>query len=480
MNNQNIYVLQKSLLIPYWVVPILGLALLALICFFLSKSHRFGMKRAIFCLSIVAATIVFATALNWVALVSQLFNAYILFLLVYAYSVKKDNTFPIHKKHLVAFTVIGILLLSFILRCDRLLTMQNSPLDPDAITYRILALKATHFFDSDFREPLFVFLIKLYIKVFGNEASTLRYLTVFLSIISIYLTYVVGRGMFRLYFIGLASAFLMAINSYLIFMSVHLLRLELFIICILLLFYYLFVRKGDTIQRHILVGISGAACSLTRITSLSFVIPFILFSAWRNKSSISKCLLSIAITIIIVLPHFVNNKRKFGSYTYSVDIHAKWYRNYEFKDKPGFPTSKELEKNSYAGSPVTSYQYIFGLHSLGTVFKRSVKGFFKIFFQRRFFGHNYLLFCLYLLGLCSILMTEQRFLVGTMIFMIGPTAFLVGTLAIDKRLVMHLYPFKAFITSYFMVTAAKYLYSRVGLKNMLKSHFFQSQMGKGT
>ena len=166
----------------------------------------------------------------------------------------------------------------------------------------------------------------------------------------------------------------------------------------------------------------------------------------------------------MVLPHFIHNRQAFGSYTYSVDIHAKWYRNQEFKDKPGFPTSKELEENSYAGEPITSLEYIFGLHSVKTIVMHSIKGFKDIFFgsyRKVFFARNdFLKFCLYG-GYVMILFTKYRFLWGVMILLIGPTFFLAGMFEIDPRLIAHVYPFMIFITSFFMVTSGKIIYQKI-------------------
>jgi 4-amino-4-deoxy-L-arabinose transferase-like glycosyltransferase len=356
------------------------------------------------------------------------------------------------------FALTGILLLSLLLRFDKLIALENMNLDPDAITYRAIALKSSSFYDSNIREPLFVFLIKIYTRLFGTEYVILRYLTVFLSILSILLIYKAGKELFDSELIGLLSAFFTGVNSYLIFMSVRLLRLELFIITMLLLFYILFIYSEKNNIRYFLMGILGGLVCLTRITSFAFVIPFIIFIYWRDKLSYVKMIIPVLIINVMVIPHFINNKKTFGSYTHSVDIHAKWYRNQEFKNKPGFPTSKELEKNSYTGRPITSLEYIFGMHSIMTVVKRSIKGFGKIFFgsyRKHFFSANDLLKLFLFGGYILILFTKYRFLWGVMILLIGPTFFLAGTLNMDPRLIAHIYPFMIFITSFFIVTLVK-------------------------
>ena len=166
----------------------------------------------------------------------------------------------------------------------------------------------------------------------------------------------------------------------------------------------------------------------------------------------------------MVLPHFIYNKKTFGSYAYSIDIHAKWYRNQEFKDKPGFPTSKELEKDSYTGGPSTSFEYIFGMHSIKTVVKLSIKGFSRTFLGRyrgKFFSRNvFLVLCLFG-GYVMILFTKYRFLWGIMIFLIGPSFFLAGAFKLDPRLIAHIYPFMIFITSFFIVTLGKTVFQKI-------------------
>lgn len=217
-------------------------------------------------------------------------------------------------------------------------------------------------------------------------------------------------------------------------------------------------------MRYVFVGIAGGLVCLTRITSLSFVIPLIVFAFWREKISYVKLLIPVSLIIVMVLPHFIHNKKEFGSYTHSIDIHAKWYRNQEFKDQPGFPTSKELQKNSYQGQPVTSLEYIFGMHSLPTVIIRSIKGFGRIFFgsyRKDFFSANDLLELFLFGGYILILFTEYRFLWGVMILMIGPTFFLAGTLNLDPRLIAHIYPFMVFITCFFIVSVGKTVFQLI-------------------
>lgn len=365
------------------------------------------------------------------------------------------------------FTIVAlviIILLSLILRAQKLQSMQQVSLDPDALGYRSIALRSSDFYDTEFREPLFVHMIKLYIKLFGNEPLTLRYFTVFLSIISILLIYKTAQKMFHSELIGLLSALFCSLNPYFIFMSVRLLRLELFIITILLLFYTLFIHREQNYARYVFMGVVGGLVCLTRVTSISFVIPLIIFSFWQEKIPFVKLIIPVSIIIVLILPYFIHSKKKFRSYTYSVDIHAKWYRNQEFKDLPGFPSSKELEKNSYLGKPVTSFEYIFGMHSLPTVVIRSIKGFGRIFFgsyRKDFFSANDLLELFLFGGYILILFTKYRFLWGVMILLIGPTFFLAGTLSLDPRLIAHIYPFMVFITSFFIVSVSKTIFQLI-------------------
>jgi hypothetical protein len=370
-------------------------------------------------------------------------------------------------KNKLLFTTVAlviIILLATILRVQKVQSMQQAPLDPDAAVYRSLAMRSSAFYDSGFREPLFVFMVKLYTKLFGNEPLTLRYFTVFLSTVSILLIYKTGQELFDSQLIGLLSATFIGFNAYFIFMSIRLLRLELFIIAILLFFYTLFICKRQNYARYVFIGIVGGLVCLTRITSLSFVIPLIVFAFWREKISLVKLLIPVLLIIVMVLPHFIHNKNKFGSYTYSVDIHAKWYRNQEFKDQPGFPTAEQLQKNSYQGRPVTSLEYIFGMHSLPTVISRSIKGFGRIFFgsyRKDFFSANDLLEIFLFGGYILILFTKYRYLWGVMILLIGPTFFLAGTLLLDPRLIAHIYPFMVFITSFCIVSAGKTVFQLI-------------------
>ena len=322
-----------------------------------------------------------------------------------------------------------IIFLGSWMRWDSLNEMRFQPPLPDAVYYRIVTNEMSWFYDSQEREPLFIFLCKIGIQVFGDSDTTLRIVTFFLSILLILTIYLVGRDLFGEP-IGLIAAALLAANGMWAWHAARGLRLELFTIALLVLTRAA-LAEIPSLKRHILwLGISSAFVCLVRLSALSVCLVAIVFSLYRRKWETAAFLKAAAIPILAVLPFVIQCTVKYGDPMHAVNMHVKYFRNIEFRDQPGFPTDEDIEKDSYTGPKVTPFQYFFGMHSLGELAHRTAKVFKDVligdYARDRTADGNPILFWWMVASCFLVVFSGHGILLLWIALLIGPTAWLYG------------------------------------------------------
>jgi hypothetical protein len=345
-------------------------------------------------------------------------------------------------------------------RWQLLASLAGSPLEVFAINYRDTAAGMRGLFDSHYREPLFIWCVKIFFVALYSGEVPLRLCTFVLSVTTLPVLYFVGKKLFTP-LVGLLAAFFFATNASMIESSVRGLRGEAFILTILAFIAYLF-RKPEkfTVKHAVLLGLLAGLNDINNLSFLSITAPLIIIVGVVRRRKLGLILLSLAVSFIIVLPHLVHNKREFGDYFYTINIHARYYRNLEFGGKPGFPTQDEIERNIYAGSPISTFAYLFKLHSIREVVETSWDGFKKLYFSdyptSYSFG-NSALTLLYIIGVIMLLLSRQRiFLLGLFFAGYGMT-FMVGRFFnFDWRLVMHVAPLMYLCAGYGVDTIVQF------------------------
>ncbi len=364
------------------------------------------------------------------------------------------------QKFVVSSLLVAIIALGFVLRWEALTEFQYRPLDPDAVGYRQIADNMRHLYDTSFREPLWIWATKLWFLVVGSSDLNLRMLTLVLSLLTLVAAYKFFKDYTKQPVLALLVVALLAINPYLIFMSVRGLRLELYTIAILMLAYHVLIRQERLGEKQRLAGLSGwgAAAVLQQINSLVFVLPLWGYAFWRQKIVWKKLFIPIAVLMLLLAPYLAYSYQKFGDPFWSANVHAKWYRNYEFVVLKGIscegcPTLEQFRAKGHSGAPVTTFQYIFGMHSLGEIISRTISGYLDLFLRptHLFWKQAGLeitpLYYLYLMGLLLVIFSRFREILIFPILTINLIAFLVP-LGIDPRLVVHTAPFLVFIYVY--------------------------------
>lgn len=368
-------------------------------------------------------------------------------------------------KPLATLLLLFIIAIALDYRWKYLTEVINKPLDPDAITYIAIARGMKGPFDTDFREPFFMWLVKLFFLLFRTSEVNLRLLTLFASLITIYLTYIFASRITKSPAVGLVSAFILAQGAGYVYQNLRGLRLEIYLLTIIPFIYVLLQRNRPADWKYaILVGFLAGLNQLNNLSAMSFCLLLILYFAFRQKWKPWLIPLPIIFASLLTLPHLLHNKKQFGDAFYSANIHARYYRNQEFKGQPGFPTVEEVRKNGYCGSPITTFQYFFGLHTLPEIIRRTLLGF-KLLYFGELYANNFFrsefLFYFYILGLIFMLFYRPDFLV-CFLLLSSTSLFLIGTfIYFDVRLTMHIIFMSTTLSAFGIVRAIHFLQQKL-------------------
>ena len=363
------------------------------------------------------------------------------------------------------FALAGIIAWGGSFRLEQLVKLAWLPLDPDAQLYRSLAESMTSLYDTSWREPLWIWLLKVWFWFSGDSVLSLRLLTVVLSLAAVLVAYKLFRDYTGQPVVGLLVAALLCQNPYLVRLSVRGLKEEAYMIAILTLVYCIFVRtqKRSEWGRTIGVALSSAALLLLRMSSVIFVIPLLLLWTWKSSASaVSRRVISSALVLAflaaVVAPHLVHNYRLSGDPFLSVNMIAAWHRNYEFVILKGVgcegcATPAEMERDWFAGVPTTSYDYFFKMHTISELTSGLARGYASLYlkhtdlFKLQVGAESFILYMFYLGGVGFILLSHHRAMLGVILLLANFIPFVV-ILPSDPRVGVHTAPFVAFIVAY--------------------------------
>jgi len=248
-----------------------------------------------------------------------------------------------------------------------------NPLDPDVITYLTMAKNWTlQSFWGGFREPLWPALLAAPVRLFGASTVIPRVLGVLGFVLLAIAVQLLVRRLFGVGW-GFLAGIAIAASPWLIFQSARGLREETSA-ALVVLFGLGMVRLPWNGRRAVamwaLAGISG----MLRWDTVIIMLPTLLVAhVVRRPQWWSWAVGPLAFTLI-VLPLLAGNYQQSGDPFFHSNIHARFFRNAEFKGQPGFPSVAEVEKNGFAGPPITWTQYIFGLHTPKQLLARSIHG----------------------------------------------------------------------------------------------------------
>ncbi len=271
-------------------------------------------------------------------------------------------------------------------------------LKADALGYYRLAIEGRPFFAASTREPLFPRMMRWTVLAFGDPAPADAAADLRNQLLVRRMTSWVGLGLIALIGVlgwrlagpwgGVIGSWMYAASSQANYLAVAALRhttMGVLLVSLVLLLLSRPRRRALRWARAAAVCLLCAALPLVRISSLA-VVPLIVvgWAALRvlgnrrerpARVTILEAAAYLAVAVLAVSPYLLACRREHGHPFSAMNKHATFWRNHEFAGRPGFPTKEEVIRDSYTGEPITSGQYVFGLHTLPQVAARYADGY---------------------------------------------------------------------------------------------------------
>jgi 4-amino-4-deoxy-L-arabinose transferase-like glycosyltransferase len=199
----------------------------------------------------------------------------------------------------------------------------------DPYTYLQYARQMRSFYAAHYREPLFPFITRLFLRLLDNQDVAVSFASASFSVLAVLATYLLGRLAFSQW-AGLGAALAMAIEYDVVSWSVGGWKDDAFTFAVTMSAYTMLKYFHAPSRRHaILMGIFAAVACLVRITSLSFLLPgfiYLLLASsrpWRER--LGGIGLGVLTMTVIVAPYLFNCWRVFGNPLYAIDAHTNVY-----------------------------------------------------------------------------------------------------------------------------------------------------------
>lgn len=200
----------------------------------------------------------------------------------------------------------------------------------DPINYLKFARELPSFYSATVREPLFLEAIRVFFKLTANQDIAISFASLTFSVLCVLATYLVGSlGISRP--VGLAAAFALAIEQEFAAWAPDGWRDETFAAFVLLIAWALLrLKDRRTWPNAVLVGVVGAAACLTRITSISVVVPGLIWVAWPRERGAWRASAKYAggaalVTAVLVAPYLINCYRQTGDALIAINYHTRFY-----------------------------------------------------------------------------------------------------------------------------------------------------------
>ena len=221
----------------------------------------------------------------------------------------------------------------------------------DPYTYLQYAREMRSFYAAHRREPLFPFATKMSLWLLHDSDAAVSFTSAAFSVAAIALTFMLGAEAFA-YAVGLGAALLWAVELDVVTTAADGWRDDAFT-CAVLLTAWLALRfdRQPTVRRAVALGAAAGVACLVRITSLSFVVPVLIWliavgaRGWRQRAR--SMAIAALVALVVVGPYVFNCWRVFGDPLYSIDVHANVYQT-----TAGESSTEALSAREYLGSRV--------------------------------------------------------------------------------------------------------------------------------
>ncbi|HEY7056571.1 MAG TPA: glycosyltransferase family 39 protein [Vicinamibacterales bacterium] len=210
----------------------------------------------------------------------------------------------------------------------------------DPVNYLRFAREMRSFYQAHVREPMFLAITRLFLWLLGGQDVAVSFASATMSTLCVLATFLLGRRTFG-NAVGLLAALGFAIDYDVVAWAPDGWRDDTFTFFVVLGAYaFVRLRQDPKPAQAALAGVAAAAACLTRITSITWILPALLFVAVEERSSIRQRLrmsaLVAGIAAALVAPYLINCWRATGDPFMSINEHTVYYRHGE-----GIATFKE-------------------------------------------------------------------------------------------------------------------------------------------
>ena len=236
----------------------------------------------------------------------------------------------------------------------------------DPYTYLRYAREMRSFYAAHRREPVFPFATKVWLWLLDDQDVAVSFASAAFSVLAIVATYLLGSYAFTRW-VGLLAAAAVAIEYDIITWGVGGWRDDAFM-CAVVLSAYAMVRvaREPSGANALLLGTAAGFACLVRITSLSFLVPGLLYVAVMSSGDRRRRMgalgIAIATGVLIAAPYLINCWRTFGDPLYAINVHADIYREAQGqKDEQSQSAAEFLRENARRRPVLTLETAVLGM-----------------------------------------------------------------------------------------------------------------------
>jgi hypothetical protein len=226
----------------------------------------------------------------------------------------------------------------------------------DPINYLRFAREMRHFYQAHVREPVFLALTRFMLWVMADSDIAVSYASLIGGTLAIVATFLLGRAAHSTV-AGLIAAAALAIELEAVIWAADGWRDDTFMFFVALSGWsFLRLYQEPSWRWGLAAGAIGAGACLTRISSLSFIVPmlvWIVFETWRAgarqsgpavRRSLRFAGVAAVVTGLLVLPFLINCWRATGDPFFAINYHTRYYRAAE-----GLPLDESVGVFDYIG-----------------------------------------------------------------------------------------------------------------------------------